>query len=158
MRIYVMGIGGTLMGSIAQLAQQLGHEVSGFDHAVYPPMSDQLAANHIRAFDGFDPAQLDPEPDLVIVGNANLPRGNEALETVLDRGLRYASGAGWLGDYLLQGRWVLAVAGTHGKTTTASMLAWILEYAGRKPGFQSGHFIFSSGFGCKHNNRNVTGA
>ncbi|MEM1433926.1 MAG: UDP-N-acetylmuramate:L-alanyl-gamma-D-glutamyl-meso-diaminopimelate ligase [Pseudomonadota bacterium] len=138
MRIYVMGIGGTLMGSIAQLAQQLGHEVSGFDQAVYPPMSDQLAAANIRAFDGFDPAQLDPEPDLVIVGNANLPRGNEALETVLERGLRYTSGAAWLGDYLLQSRWVLAVAGTHGKTTTASMLAWILEAAGLAPGYLIG--------------------
>lgn len=138
MRIYILGIGGTLMGSIAQLAQQQGHDVSGFDGPIYPPMSDQLAAANVRVYEEFDPSQLDPEPDLVIIGNANLPRGNPALETVLDRGLRYTSGAAWLGEHLLQGRWVLAVAGTHGKTTTASMLAWILEAAGLKPGYLIG--------------------
>ncbi|MEM6707208.1 MAG: UDP-N-acetylmuramate:L-alanyl-gamma-D-glutamyl-meso-diaminopimelate ligase [Pseudomonadota bacterium] len=138
MRIYILGIGGTLMGSIAQLAKALGHDVSGFDEAVYPPMSEQLAGAGIRYYEGFEPGQLEPEPNLVIVGNANLPRGNKALEAVLDRGLRYTSGAAWIGDALLHGRWVLGVAGTHGKTTTASMLAWILEAAGLEPGFLIG--------------------
>ncbi len=136
--IYFLGIGGTLMGSLAQLAQQMGFAVSGSDKALYPPMSDQLANAGITVFEGFDPAQLDPAPDLVVIGNAGLPRGNPAVEYILDQGLAYTSGAQWLGETVLQGRWVLAVAGTHGKTTTASMLAWILEYANLNPGYLIG--------------------
>ncbi len=136
--IYFLGIGGTLMGSLAQLAQQLGHTVSGSDKALYPPMSDQLAAAGIRVYEGFEPAQLEPAPDLVVIGNAGLPRGHDAVEYILERGLAYTSGAQWLGEAVLQTRWVLAVAGTHGKTTTASMLAWILEQAGLQPGYLIG--------------------
>ena len=138
MRIYFLGIGGTLMGSLAQLAKELGHEVTGADAAIYPPMSDQLAAAGIRAYEGFEPGQLRPEPDLVVMGNAKLPRGASSVEHVLNRGLRYVSGAEWLGTEVLPGHWVLAVAGTHGKTSTASMLAWILERAGLEPGYLIG--------------------
>ena len=136
--IYFLGIGGTLMGSLAQLARQLGYRVSGSDRALYPPMSDQLAAADIEVFEGFDPAQLQPEPDLVVIGNAGLPRGHPGVEYVLERGIRYTSGAEWLGTHVLPGRWVLAASGTHGKTTTASMLAWILEQAGLSPGYLIG--------------------
>lgn len=136
--IYFLGIGGTLMGSLAQLAREQGHRVSGSDRALYPPMSEQLAAADITLYEGFDPAQLEPEPDLVVIGNAGLPRGHPAIEYILERGLRYMSGAEWLGTQVLPGRWVLAVAGTHGKTTTASMLAWILEQAGLEPGYLIG--------------------
>jgi len=101
-------------------------------------MSEQLAAADITLYEGFDPAQLDPEPDLVVIGNAGLPRGHPAIEHILERGLRYVSGAEWLGTQVLPGRWVLAVAGTHGKTTTASMLVWILEQAGLEPGYLIG--------------------
>ncbi len=126
------------MGGLALLARDLGHEVSGSDAGVYPPMSTQLEAQGIRLLEGYDPAHLDSaRPDLVIVGNA-LSRGNPMVEAVLDRGLRYTSGAQWLAENVLQGRWTLAVAGTHGKTTTASMLAWILEHARLKPGFLIG--------------------
>jgi UDP-N-acetylmuramate: L-alanyl-gamma-D-glutamyl-meso-diaminopimelate ligase len=136
--IYFLGIGGTLMGSLAQLAQQLGHTVTGSDHAVYPPMSDQLEHAGIKVYEGFEPQQLEPAPDLVVIGNAGLPRGNEAVEYILERGLPYTSGAQWLGETVLKDRWVLAVAGTHGKTTTASMLAWILDQAGLNPGYLIG--------------------
>ncbi len=138
MRIYFLGIGGTLMGSLAQLARELGHEVYGSDRELYPPMSDQLSAANIRVYRGFEPGHLKPPPDLVVIGNAGLPRGTEAVESVLDSGLPYTSGAEWLGDAVLPGRWTLAVAGTHGKTTTASMLAWILECAGLAPGYLIG--------------------
>ena len=138
MRIYFLGIGGTLMGSLAQLARELGHEIHGSDRALYPPMSDQLAAADIQVYEGFEPGHLQPAPDLVVIGNAGLPRGNEAVEAVLNSGLPYTSGAQWLGDAVLPGRWTLAVAGTHGKTTTASMLAWILECAGLEPGYLIG--------------------
>ena len=114
--LYFLGIGGTLMGSLAQLAKQMGFEVSGSDGAIYPPMSDQLSQADIRAFEGFDPAQLEPPPDQIIVGNAGLPRGNAAIEYILERNLSYTSGAEWLGNTVLRNRWVLAVAGTHGKT------------------------------------------
>ncbi len=137
MRIHILGICGTFMGGIAVLARQMGHEVSGSDAGVYPPMSDQLAAQGIRLREGYDPAHLQPEPDLVVIGNA-LSRGNPMVEYVLDRGLPYTSGPAFLAGEVLRGRWVLGVSGTHGKTTTASMLAWILEYAGLKPGFLIG--------------------
>jgi len=117
------------MGGFALLARDLRHEVTGTDAKIYPPMSTQLEAQGIRLMEGYEPAHLDSaKPDLVIVGNA-LSRGNALVEAVLDRGLRYTSGAQWLAENVLPGRWVLAVAGTHGKTTTAGMLAWILEHA-----------------------------
>ncbi|HEY5645030.1 MAG TPA: UDP-N-acetylmuramate:L-alanyl-gamma-D-glutamyl-meso-diaminopimelate ligase [Pseudomonadales bacterium] len=136
--VYFLGIGGTLMGSLAQLAKAMGYRVSGSDKALYPPMSDQLAQADISVFEGFDPAQLDPAPDLVVLGNAGLPRGHPGVEYVLDKGLPYTSGAEFLGREILADRWVLAVSGTHGKTTTASMLAWILEQAGLDPGYLIG--------------------
>lgn len=137
MHIHILGICGTFMGSLAQLAVAEGHKVTGSDANVYPPMSTQLEQAGIALTEGYDPAQLEPAPDLVIIGNA-LSRGNPAVEAVLERGLPYTSGAQWLCDHFLGGRWVLAVSGTHGKTTTASMLAWILEHAGMKPGFLIG--------------------
>jgi len=137
MHIHILGICGTFMGGIALLAREMGHEVSGSDANVYPPMSTQLEEQGIRLMEGYDPAHLDPEPDMVVIGNA-LSRGNPMVEYVLNRGLPYTSGPQWLSEHILQGRWVLGVAGTHGKTTTASMLAWILEYAKLKPGFLIG--------------------
>lgn len=125
------------MGSIALLARELGHQVSGSDENVYPPMSDQLRDAGIDLRSPYGAGNID-DPELVIVGNANLPRGNPELEAVLDRGIPYTSGAEWLGRYLLNDRWVIAVAGTHGKTTTSSMIAWILEHAGQDPGFLIG--------------------
>ncbi|UUW71292.1 UDP-N-acetylmuramate:L-alanyl-gamma-D-glutamyl-meso-diaminopimelate ligase [Pseudomonas oryzihabitans] len=137
MHIHILGICGTFMGSLAVLAKEAGHRVTGSDANVYPPMSTQLEAQGIELTQGYDPAQLDPAPDLVVIGNA-LSRGNPAVEYVLDKGLPYVSGPQWLAEHVLQGRWVLAVAGTHGKTTTTSMLAWVLEHAGMSPGFLIG--------------------
>jgi len=137
MHIHILGICGTFMGGIAQLAREMGHKVTGSDLHVYPPMSDQLEASGIELSEGYHAEHLDPAPDLMVIGNA-LSRGNEAVEHVLDRGLPYTSGPAFLADHILPGRWVLAVAGTHGKTTTSSMLAWILEDAGLKPGFLIG--------------------
>ena len=133
-----MGIGGTLMGSLALLAKEAGYSVKGFDGPIYPPMSDLLANAGIAPYDHFDPAQLQPPPDLVIVGNANLPRGSEPLEYVLDQNLPFKSGAEWLGTEILNNRQVIAVAGTHGKTTTTAMIAWILTQAGLDPGYLIG--------------------
>ncbi len=137
MHIHILGICGTFMGGLAILARQLGHTVTGSDANVYPPMSTQLEQQGIKLTEGYDASQLDPAPDLVVVGNA-MTRGNPAVEAMLDRGLRYTSGPQWLSEHLLQDRWVLAAAGTHGKTTTSSMLAWILEYAGMQPGYLIG--------------------
>jgi UDP-N-acetylmuramate: L-alanyl-gamma-D-glutamyl-meso-diaminopimelate ligase len=137
MHIHILGICGTFMGGLAILARQLGHRVTGSDANVYPPMSHQLEEQGIALTEGYDPAQLDPAPDLVVVGNA-MSRGNPAVEYMLDRGLRYTSGPQWLSEHLLQDRWVLAAAGTHGKTTTSSMLAWILDCAGMQPGYLIG--------------------
>jgi UDP-N-acetylmuramate: L-alanyl-gamma-D-glutamyl-meso-diaminopimelate ligase len=125
------------MGGLATLARSLGHVVTGSDANVYPPMSTLLAEQDIAVHEGYDPAHLDPRPDLVVIGNA-LSRGNPEVEAVLAQRLRYTSGPQWLAECFLGKRWVLAVAGTHGKTTTASMLAWILEYAGMAPGFLIG--------------------
>ena len=125
------------MGGIALLARAAGHRVSGSDANVYPPMSTQLEAAGIALQEGFGAEHLQPAPDQVVVGNA-LSRGNAAIEYMLDQGLRYTSGPQWLAEQVLADRWVLAVAGTHGKTTTSSMLAWILEYAGLTPGFLIG--------------------
>ena len=137
MHIHVLGICGTFMGSLAVLAKELGHRVTGSDANVYPPMSTQLEAQGIELMQGYAPDHLQPAPDLVVIGNA-LSRGNPAVEYVLNQGLPYVSGPQWLADHVLQGRWVLAVAGTHGKTTTSSMLAWVLEHAGMSPGFLIG--------------------
>jgi len=137
MHIHILGICGTFMGGVARIAQALGHEVTGSDANVYPPMSTQLEEAGIRLVEGWDPAHLEPSPDVVVIGNA-LSRGNPVVEHVLDSGLPYTSGPQWLAENVLRGRWVLAVAGTHGKTTTASMLAWILEHAGLDPGFLIG--------------------
>jgi UDP-N-acetylmuramate: L-alanyl-gamma-D-glutamyl-meso-diaminopimelate ligase len=125
------------MGGLAIVARQLGHKVTGSDANVYPPMSTQLREQGIALHEGYDTAQFANKPDLVIIGNA-LSRGNPAVEYVLERGLPYTSGPQWLSDQALAGRWVLACAGTHGKTTCSSMLAWILEYAGYEPGFLIG--------------------
>ncbi|TNF98153.1 MAG: UDP-N-acetylmuramate:L-alanyl-gamma-D-glutamyl-meso-diaminopimelate ligase [Gammaproteobacteria bacterium] len=137
MHIHILGICGTFMGGIALLAKQAGHVVTGSDDNVYPPMSTQLEQQGIGLTTGYDPSQLEPEPDVVVIGNA-LSRGNPVVEAVLEKGLTYTSGPQWLAEHFLSDRWVLAVAGTHGKTTTTSMLAWILEYAGLNPGFLVG--------------------
>lgn len=137
MKLHVLGICGTFMGGMALLARELGHEVEGSDQKVYPPMSDQLTTAGISLHEGYDPAQLEPAPDQIVIGNA-LSRGNPAVEYVLDRKLPYTSGPAWLADNVLHSRYVLAVAGTHGKTTTSSMLAWILSEAGLQPGFLIG--------------------
>jgi UDP-N-acetylmuramate: L-alanyl-gamma-D-glutamyl-meso-diaminopimelate ligase len=139
MHLHILGICGTFMGGIALLARALGHRVTGSDANVYPPMSTQLESAGIALMEGYDydPSCLNPTPDVVVVGNA-MRRGIPAVEQVLDRGLRYCSGPEWLKDNLLRDRWVLAVAGTHGKTTTASMLAWVLADAGLDPGFLIG--------------------
>lgn len=137
MHLHILGICGTFMGGLALLAREAGHTVSGSDQGIYPPMSDMLAEQGVDLRVGYTPDHLHPAPDQVIVGNA-LSRGNPAVEHTLDAGLRYTSGPQWLGEQILQDRWVLAVSGTHGKTTTASLLAWILEYAGLKPGFLVG--------------------
>lgn len=137
MRIHILGICGTFMGGLAMLARSLGHEVTGSDDNVYPPMSTLLENQGINLIQGYDPAQLDPAPDLVIIGNA-MTRGNPCVEAVLERGIRYMSGPQWLHDDVLRERWVIAVAGTHGKTTTAGMVTWILEECGYQPGFVIG--------------------
>lgn len=137
MHIHILGICGTFMGSLAVLAKQMGHTVSGSDANVYPPMSTQLEQQGIVLQQGFEASHLQPHPDLVVIGNA-LSRGNPAVEYTLNQGLEYCSGPEWLARYVLRGRWVLAVAGTHGKTTTSSMLAWILRYAGLQPGYLIG--------------------
>lgn len=137
MHIHILGICGTFMGGIAVLAKQAGHKVTGCDANVYPPMSTQLKAQGVELIEGFSPEQTSLNPDIYVIGNV-VSRGNPLMEEILNRGLRYISGPQWLAENVLQGNWVLAVAGTHGKTTTASMLAWILEYAGLAPGFLIG--------------------
>jgi UDP-N-acetylmuramate: L-alanyl-gamma-D-glutamyl-meso-diaminopimelate ligase len=137
MHIHILGICGTFMGGLAQLAGAAGHRVTGCDSGVYPPMSTQLEAAGIELTEGYDPGQAALNPDCFVIGNA-ISRGNPLLEEILDRGLNYVSGPQWLADNVLRDRWVLAVAGTHGKTSTASMLAWILEDAGLSPGFLIG--------------------
>ena len=137
MHIHILGICGTFMGGVAQLAVTAGHRVTGCDANVYPPMSDQLRAAGVDLIEGFDAGQTALQPDVFMVGNA-ISRGNPLLEAILDAGLPYVSGPQWLAEHVLQGRWVLGVAGTHGKTTTAAMLAWILEDAGLAPGFLIG--------------------
>ena len=137
MRLRILGICGTFMAGLAQLARELGHTVSGNDAQVYPPMSDFLRDTGITLHEGWDPASLDDDIDLVVIGNA-LSRGNPLVEAVLDRGLPYTSGAQWVGEHVLPGRTVVAVAGTHGKTTTTSLVTWLLESAGQDPGYLIG--------------------
>ncbi|XDF77874.1 UDP-N-acetylmuramate:L-alanyl-gamma-D-glutamyl-meso-diaminopimelate ligase [Aliivibrio fischeri] len=144
MHIHILGICGTFMGGAATLARQLGHKVTGCDANVYPPMNTLLESQGIEIIEGFDPSQLDPAPDLVVIGNA-MSRGNPCVEYVLDKNLKYTSGPQWLQEFLLQDRWVMAVAGTHGKTTTSSMLAWVLEECGYKPGFLVGGVLGNFG-------------
>jgi len=148
MRLHILGICGTFMGGLAKIARELGHEVTGCDAHVYPPMSEQLRALGIALHEGYDAEQLDRHPaDLYVVGNA-MTRGKPVVEAILDRGLAYVSGPQWLAHNALQDKWVLAVAGTHGKTTTSAMLAWVLEAAGLDPGFLIGgvprNFRFSA--------------
>jgi UDP-N-acetylmuramate: L-alanyl-gamma-D-glutamyl-meso-diaminopimelate ligase len=137
MRLHILGVCGTFMGGLALLARELGFDVTGSDRNAYPPMSTLLGASGVPIVEGYDPAQLDPAPDLLVIGNA-FSRGNPVVERALDLGLPYTSGPQFLADHVLPGRWVLAVSGTHGKTTTTSMLAWILEEAGLQPGFLIG--------------------
>lgn len=137
MHIHILGICGTFMGGIALLAKQAGHRVTGCDANVYPPMSTQLQAQRIKLIEGFSVEQTKLNPDVYVIGNV-VSRGNPLIEEILNLGLPYISGPQWLAENVLKGKWVLAVAGTHGKTTTSSMLAWILEYAGLAPGFLIG--------------------
>jgi len=150
MHVHILGIGGTFMGGVAALAQAAGHRVTGSDRAVYPPMSTQLESLGVELIEGYDPAQLDLAPDVVVVGNV-MSRGNPLIERLLDSGLPYTSGPQWLAEHVLRQRWTLAVAGTHGKTTTTSMLSWILDRAGLDPGFLIGgvaaDFPFSARLG-----------
>ena len=153
MHIHILGACGTFMGGLAVLARHAGHTVSGSDQHTYPPMSTQLRAQGIELAEGYSPDHLQPHPDLVIVGNA-LSRGNEAVEYVLNEGIAYTSGPRWLGENYLRGKQVIAVAGTHGKTSTSAMVAWILEYADLNPGFLIGgvphNFGLSARDGAEH--------
>ncbi len=135
--IHILGICGTFMGGLARIAVTLGHQVSGSDANTYPPMSTQLEQMGVKLYEGYSADNLHPAPDLVIIGNA-MSRGNACVEYVLDKGLHYCSGPQWLSENALQDKWVLAISGTHGKTTTSSMLAWILEYNGYQPGYLIG--------------------
>lgn len=137
MRIHILGVCGTFMAGIAMLARQAGHEVSGSDQNVYPPMSTQLESQGITLLNGYEASHIDPLVDYVIVGNV-IRRGNPAMEYVLEANIPYTSGPQWLAENILKNRWVLAVSGTHGKTTTTSILTWILETAGLNPGFLVG--------------------
>ncbi len=137
MKIHILGICGTFMSGVAIIARQSGYEVTGSDMNVYPPMSIQLEQQGIELMEGYDPRHIDDSVDCVIVGNV-IKRGNPAMEYVLDKGIPYASGPEWLAKNILQNRWVLAVSGTHGKTTTTSILTWVLQHAGSEPGFLVG--------------------
>ena len=151
MHIHILGICGTFMGGLAALARESGHKVTGCDTNVYPPMSDQLRALDIELIEGFGPEQMALKPDLYVVGNV-VSRGNALTEAVLDAGAPYTSGPQWLAENVLQGRHVLAVAGTHGKTGTTSMLAWMLEAAGLKPGFLVGGVPLNFGVSARLGN------
>jgi UDP-N-acetylmuramate: L-alanyl-gamma-D-glutamyl-meso-diaminopimelate ligase len=137
MHIHILGICGTFMGGVAAIAKSNGHRVTGCDHNVYPPMSTQLENQGIEILEGFDPDQINLNPDIFIVGNV-VSRGNPLMELILDKNLPYQSGPQWLYENILKDKWVLAVAGTHGKTTTTSMLSWILDYCNYEPGFLIG--------------------
>ena len=137
MKLHILGIAGTFMGGVAALARELGHEVEGSDQAVYPPMSTQLEQLGIALKQGYSPDNISADCDTIVIGNA-LSRGNSAVEAVLDAGRAYTSGAEWLRENMLPGRDVMAVAGTHGKTTTTTILSYLLDRAGRDPGFLIG--------------------
>ena len=137
MHIHILGVCGTFMGGLAALAREAGHRVTGCDSGVYPPMSDQLRALGVEAIEGYGADQLALQPDVFVIGNV-VTRGFPLMEAILDAGVPYTSGPQWLAEHVLQGRHVLAVAGTHGKTSTTAMLAWILEQAGLQPGFLVG--------------------
>lgn len=152
MHVHILGICGTFMGGIALLARANGHKVTGQDANVYPPMSTQLEEQGIDLIQGFDSQAIkDFSPDVVVIGNA-LSRGNKAVEYVLDNNIPYTSGAQWLAENVLHDRWVLAIAGTHGKTSTSSMLAWILQYAGLEPGFLIGGVPENFGVSARNGN------
>ena len=148
MHIHILGICGTFMGGLAVLAKEAGHKVTGCDANVYPPMSTQLQAQGIELIEGFGPEQVSLQPDLFVIGNV-VSRGNPLMEEILNRGLPYTSGPQWIGEHILGKRWVLSVAGTHGKTTTSSMLAWILEDAGYSPGFLIGGVPMNFGISAR---------
>jgi UDP-N-acetylmuramate: L-alanyl-gamma-D-glutamyl-meso-diaminopimelate ligase len=148
MHIHILGICGTFMGGLAVLAKEAGHKVTGCDTNVYPPMSTQLEAQGIQLIEGFSPEQIQLQPDLFVIGNV-VSRGNPLMEEILNRGLPYTSGPQWIGEHILQDKWVLAVAGTHGKTTTSSMLAWVLEDAGYAPGFLIGGVPMNFGISAR---------
>ena len=148
MHIHILGICGTFMGGLAVLAKEAGHRVTGCDANVYPPMSTQLEAQGIELTQGYGPEQVALNPDLYVIGNV-MTRGNPLVEEILNRGLPYVSGPQWIGDHILRDKWVLAVAGTHGKTTTSSMLAWILEDAGYAPGFLIGGVPMNFGISAR---------
>lgn len=148
MHIHILGICGTFMGGLAVLAKQAGHTVTGCDANVYPPMSTQLTEQGITLIEGYDPQQIQADIDLYVIGNT-ISRGNLLMEEILNRGLPYTSGPAWIGDHILQGKWVLAVAGTHGKTTTSAMLAWILQHAGYEPGFLIGGVPLNFGISAR---------
>ena len=148
MHIHILGICGTFMGGLAVLAKEAGHRVTGCDANVYPPMSTQLEAQGIELIQGYGPEQVALNPDLYVIGNV-MTRGNPLIEEILNRGLPYVSGPQWIGDHILRDKWVLAVAGTHGKTTTTSMLAWILEDAGYSPGFLIGGVPMNFGISAR---------
>jgi UDP-N-acetylmuramate: L-alanyl-gamma-D-glutamyl-meso-diaminopimelate ligase len=153
MHIHILGICGTFMGGLAVLAKEAGHRVTGCDANVYPPMSTQLEAQGIELIQGFGPEQTDLQPDLYVIGNV-VSRGNPLVEEILNRGLPYMSGPQWIGEHILRHRWVLAVAGTHGKTTTSAMLAWILEDAGYAPGFLIGGVPMNFGVSARLGGQN----
>lgn len=148
MHIHILGICGTFMGGLAVLAKEAGHKVTGCDSNVYPPMSTQLEAQGIKLIEGFSPEQINLQPDLFVIGNV-VSRGNPLMEEILNRGLPYISGPQWIGEHILRNKWVLAVAGTHGKTTTSSMLAWILEDTGYHPGFLIGGVPMNFGISAR---------
>lgn len=153
MHIHILGICGTFMGGVAALAKAAGHKVTGCDAGVYPPMSTQLQAQGIELIQGYDADQMSLNPDLYVVGNV-VSRGNPLMEEILNQGKPYISGPQWIGEHILSNRWVLAVAGTHGKTTTTSMLAWILEEAGLSPGFLIGGVPMNFGISARLNGKN----
>ncbi|MDE2427720.1 MAG: UDP-N-acetylmuramate:L-alanyl-gamma-D-glutamyl-meso-diaminopimelate ligase [Burkholderiales bacterium] len=148
MHIHILGICGTFMGGLAVLAKEAGHTVTGCDANVYPPMSTQLEAQGITLTQGFGAEQIALQPDLYVIGNV-VSRGNPLMEEILNRGLPYVSGPQWMGEHILRDKWVLAVAGTHGKTTTSAMLTWILEHAGYAPGFLIGGVPLNFGISAR---------
>ena len=163
MHIHILGICGTFMGGIAAIARESGHKVTGCDQDVYPPMSTQLESQGIELIAGYSPQQIKLQPDIFVIGNV-ITRGNPLMEEILNQNLPYISGPQWLSENILRNRWVLAVSGTHGKTTTSSMLAWILDYAGMNPGFLIGGMPENFGISARignisssnpHSNRNI---